>query len=100
VSSIKEAVYIEVFLNIYDNWRFGWYLSRRGLIKIEEMNTTHLENAINDLNKKRARKMEVVMSLVPDGDIINTIQSAYEEERDLIALKLGELQRELDSRSV
>jgi len=97
---LREAVYQELFLDLYGKWRVGHYSSHFGLIRIGDMNTKHIENAIKKLFKDRQIRYEQVMKLVSDGDVIEAIQNSYENGRDLFSLKLQELEQELATRSV
>jgi len=97
--SIKEAVYAELFLQLYDNWKPGFYFSQtRGLINISGMDEIHLNRAILRLQEQRTQRLNRIRKLPQDGDIISSIQQLFAHEKDLMALKIEELQRELDNR--
>lgn len=96
---IRESIYLEVFLQMYDKWRTGKYYSSRGLLEITEMKIPHLVNAIASLDKKREERYAAVMALIPDGDIVNAAQDLYKRKEDVMSLKIKELKEELDKRT-
>jgi len=96
--SLKEAVYAEIFLNLWDKWRPGHYSGSQGLTRISEMNYVHLQNALHKLRDTRTIRANGIARLPSDGETIDDIKLLFENEEDLMSLKIEEMQRELDSR--
>ena len=72
----KKAIYLEIFLQTYDKWREGIYSSHRGLLKIKEMNTKHLENAIKDMELKLIQRQKIINNLDANSEIVQEIKEA------------------------
>jgi len=92
---LRQAIYQEIFLSLYDKWQIGKYYSSRGLLDIEDMSENHLRNAIESLKEKQLKRTAIICDLMPDGDIIDQIKASYQNDRDILSLKIRELKREL-----
>lgn len=98
MEDLRRAIYHETFLQMYDRWQIGRYYSSRGLLKIEEMSTNHIKNAIKSLGKMRINRVDQIDSLVSDGNVVAEIKNSYSQELDIMSIKVRELQDELDFR--
>jgi len=98
MEDLRRAIYHETFLQMYDKWQIGKYYSSRGILKIEDMSISHLQNAIEHLKVQHKKRTEQMMTLISDGAVIEEIQNAYQCERDVLSIKKRELERELSMR--
>lgn len=98
-NEISVQVEYELFLNMYLEWQPGYYKSSKGLLLIEDMNDTHIQNAIISLQKTREVRARLVENMLGnDDDILDSIKKHYFRKTDLISVKISELQSELDYR--
>jgi len=99
MSDIKYQIEHEIYLNMYLEWQPGYYKSSKGLLLIEDMNDVHIQNAIISLQKIRENRARLVENIMDtDDDILDRIKNDYVEQKDLLSLKIQELQDELDFR--
>jgi len=100
MEDLRKAIYHEIFLSLYDKWQIGKYLSSRGVLEIDEMTDNHLRNAIASLKERQKLRSEMILDLIPDGDVLPEIQTSYQNGRDILSIKIRELERELAYREV
>jgi len=93
-----DAIWAELYISLYADWQVGKYKSSRGLMNISEMNEAHLSNAINELKRKREVRATLISEITTNGEIVDAIKTVYLQEEDLLALKITELEEELESR--
>jgi len=98
MENIRLAIYNELFLESYSKWQIGHYYSSKGMLKIDDMSTNHIINAINSLEKKLEIRLDIISKLISDGEIINQIKESYQKNQDIISIKIRELEWELGFR--
>ena len=96
---LDEMIFQEIFIDYLSKWKPGYYFSSRGLIKIEDMNNKHIENAIKMLKEARKVRKTFLDSIeeVEDTAILGA-KTSYNKGEDLIQFKINELALELQKR--
>lgn len=98
---LLEAIQCEVILNIYDKWQPRKYFSsKKGLISISDMSEKHILNTITSLKKTRLQRLENINKLSDSIDVDLWIKKIFNDELDLMSLKIKELVSELNTRGI
>jgi hypothetical protein len=93
---IKTAVLVEMYLSFYEKWQKGKYYSSKGMKNIDQMSSTHLDNAINYLTKYRDNRKSAISQLEDDeSGLVNFIKETIISNGDIISVKILELTEEL-----